>query len=367
MHDVAMVINDLGNGGTQRVYSTIANEWAKNGRRVCIITRASPESDFHKIDSRVTRIVCQGIENSNSIPEAAWLNIKRIYSLRSAISEAAAPVTVAAIAPLAILSFLASIGLPTHLVLAERNDPSRQSFGRIWDFLRRIIYPRADLVTANSFGALKNLSKYVNSEKLEYLPNPVKIREVAASELDRQPVILNVGRMYKQKAQGTLLRAFAGLAPGMAEWRLAFAGTGPLRHELQALSEELGIADRVDWLGTVPDLSAHYANFSIFVLPSHHEGMPNALLEAMWSGMSCVISDASPGPLEVIEDKINGLVFPVDDVSALTGALSALMQDRDYREKLGSAAREKSQEFEITNVLKIWDRVLRLPATGTDL
>jgi GalNAc-alpha-(1->4)-GalNAc-alpha-(1->3)-diNAcBac-PP-undecaprenol alpha-1,4-N-acetyl-D-galactosaminyltransferase len=363
-HDIAIVINDLGNGGTQRVFITIANAWAEQGRRICLITQATAETDFHHIDSRITRIVCDSIGNSNTVFEGAWNNIKRVADIRNAISNANAPITIAAITPLAILSIIASIGLSTRLIVAERNDPSRQSFGLIWNFLRRITYWKAHLITANSYGALDSLNRMVKSRKLAYLPNPLQPQKYFVPEPDRQPIILNVGRMYVQKAQVILIRAFANIANSNPEWRLAFAGTGPMMDELKGISGDLGVADRIDWLGAVPDLSGYYAKSSIFALPSHYEGMPNALLEAMWWGLPCIVSDASSGPLEVIQNKENGLVFPVDNVEALTEALLSLVEDRESRLHLGEAANRKSQDFEIGNVLKTWEEVLGLPETS---
>jgi GalNAc-alpha-(1->4)-GalNAc-alpha-(1->3)-diNAcBac-PP-undecaprenol alpha-1,4-N-acetyl-D-galactosaminyltransferase len=357
-HDIAMVISDMGNGGTQRVYATIANAWAKQGRRICIITQSSPESDFHKIDDRVTRISCNGLIASNSVFESIWRNLSRVLKLRQAISNSRAPITIAAVTPMAILSIIASIRIPTRIIVSERNDPARQSYGKVWDILRRIFYPRADLVTANSYGALRTLQKFMNPDRLEYLPNPLSEMVNQGPAPIRQPVILNVGRMYEQKAQGILLRAFAVVAPDFPEWRLAFAGTGPLANELKAKSEELGVADRVDWLGAIQTISGYYDSSSIFALPSHYEGMPNALLEAMRSKLPCIISDASPGPLEIIEDKVNGLVFPVDNVAELAKSLSSLIVNEELRSSLGEAAYEKSQDFAIVNVLVKWEKIL---------
>jgi GalNAc-alpha-(1->4)-GalNAc-alpha-(1->3)-diNAcBac-PP-undecaprenol alpha-1,4-N-acetyl-D-galactosaminyltransferase len=362
MHDVTMVINDLGNGGTQRVYSTIANEWARRGRKVCVITRAKPDTDFHKLDNNITRYVCGGIGTSSSKISGLWRNIRRIIRLRKAISKADAPVTVAAVAPMAVLSIIAATGLPTRLIVAERNDPGRQSYGSVWDLLRRLLYPKADLVTANSYGALTSLSAFVSSKKLKYLPNPLQASGNSHSDIARRPLILNVGRMYPQKAQSVLIKAFAVVAPARPAWKLAFAGTGPMFDELKSLSADLNVSDRIEWLGVVEDLSANYAETSIFVLPSHYEGMPNALLEAMKWQLACIVSDASPGPLEVIKDKSNGLVFPVDDVNSLAEAMAVLMDDEKSRKNFGQLAHDKSLEFEIDEVLVIWDEVLNLPS-----
>ena len=69
----------------------------------------------------------------------------------------------------------------------------------------------------------------------------------------------------------------------------------------------------------------------VFVLPSRFEGMPNALLEAMAAGLAVVVTDASPGPLEVVEEGVSGLVVPSDDPYALAEALDRLVVDPELR------------------------------------
>ncbi len=360
MHDVVLIINDLNCGGTERVYATLANAWAEQERKVCVITQTTPDMDFHKLDPRVTRLVYHGKCDSSSLIEGLVQNLRRMRSLRSVIRQAAAPVAVPAVAPTAILVVIASWGLGTRVVVAERNDPARQSYGRIWDFLRRLIYRRADLVTANSRGALDSLSAFVPTEMLRYLPNPVVPPRLPEGLGPRRPVILNVARMYPHKAQKTLIDAFAAIADKHPSWRLAIAGEGPLEAELKQRAAQRGLADRVDWLGVIDNLGPVYAEASAFVLPSHNEGMPNALLEAMWAGLAVVVSDASPGPLEVVDYGNSGLVFPVDDVDALAQLLERIIGDADLRQQLGEAARERLGEFELDNVLRTWEAVLGL-------
>ena len=101
---------------------------------------------------------------------------------------------------------------------------------------------------------------------------------------------------------------------------------------------------------------------SIFALPSRFEGMPNALLEAMAAGLPSVVSDASPGPLEMVSDGQQGLVVPSDDVIAFAAALQQLMLDRDLRHRCGVAARATLRALDWDVVESHWRSVLALPA-----
>ncbi|MDA1100690.1 MAG: glycosyltransferase family 4 protein [Proteobacteria bacterium] len=360
MHDIALIIGHMGNGGTQRVFATMSNRWSECGRKVCVITQAAPATDFYALHPSVKRLVFGRREDSNKLLRGLIRNIARISSLRQALREADARVSLAAMPSTAVLTILAGIGLPTRVIVAERNDPSRQSHGLIWDLLRRLLYPRAALVTANSKGVLDSLKAYVPEHLLELLPNPIQPHTRKMNGGARRPIILNVGRLHAQKAQDVLIEAFASIADDFPQWRLAIAGAGKLEHSLRELAEKCGVARRVDWLGEVTDIWKHYEEASIFALPSRHEGMPNALLEAMNAGLPAIVTQASPGPLELVEDQIHGLVVPVDDPAALATALRTLIGDPALRVEQGRAGRERSKAFELDAVMRRWEQVLGL-------
>jgi glycosyltransferase involved in cell wall biosynthesis len=103
------------------------------------------------------------------------------------------------------------------------------------------------------------------------------------------------------------------------------------------------------------------ARASVFVLPSRFEGMPNALLEAMAAGLPVVVSDASPGPLEMVDPGVHGLVVPSENVEALAEALGRLMVDSELRERLGRAARQRLRSLDWDVVEPHWRSVLALP------
>ncbi len=136
------------------------------------------------------------------------------------------------------------------------------------------------------------------------------------------PTIITVTRLVEQKGLDVLLRACAEVFRVLPSWRLAVVGDGPLREELECLADQLGIADRIEWMGHVKDPAPYLRAAEFFVLTSRFEGSPNALLEAMAVGLPAVVSDASPGPIELIGGAAAGLVVPVGDVACdLSGHL----------------------------------------------
>jgi glycosyltransferase involved in cell wall biosynthesis len=135
-------------------------------------------------------------------------------------------------------------------------------------------------------------------------------------------------------------------------------GEGPEESELRALASRLGITNRVDWLGTRPDPFPWLRAARIFSLASRYEGTPNALLEAMSCGAPCIVSDASPGPLELIEDGVSGLIVPVEDCGALAAAMDRVASDTMLSSRLGEAARKRVQGHAPKLAMLSWEAAI---------
>ncbi len=357
-----MVIADLSAGGAQRVFSQLANAWADRGRRVCVITLSSADQDFFPLSSQVQRISIGGQADSPGIVGAIGANFARIRHLRAAIRKTGAPRVLSFVGAMNVLTVLATRGLGRSVIISERNDPARQSLGRLWNFLRKRTYRLADVVTANSAGAIETLANWVPPAKLALVPNPLAPPSSAAAADLPEPAILNIGRLAPQKAQDVLLEAFARTSQKTPDWRLVLIGTGELEGALRRQAERLGIADKVLFEGLTDDPFRYYRAAEIFALPSYFEGTPNTLLEAMSSGLACVVSDASRGPLDYVQHDLSGLVVPAGDAESLAQALTRLALDAGLRRRLGAAAKSRTTGLAIDDVLPVWDAVLKLPA-----
>ena len=285
----------------------------------------------------------------------------RVRGLRRAIQHAGAHNVISLCGPANVASVLACRGGTNYLVISERNDPARQKLRFPWDTLRRPLYGEADVVTANTHGALETMRSYVAPEKLAHVPNPVDARdptrEARVEGLTGQRLLM-VGRLAPQKGHSVLFRALARLPDDLASWRLSIVGQGELEDELRTQAEQLGVAARIDWHGQVKDPYPYYEAASILVLPSLHEGSPNALLEAMSCGLAAIVSDASPGPLELVTDELNGLVVPAGDATALASKITRLARSPDLRRKLGTEARQLSTRHALPKVVARWEELL---------
>ncbi|GJL54511.1 MAG: LPS N-acetylglucosaminyltransferase [Nitrospirales bacterium] len=360
--DLALVIADLGGGGAQRVLVTLAKAWATQNRKVTLITLAGSDLDFFQVPTNVTRIALNMVGQSHSRLSALIANIWRILALRRALQNSQATIVISFVAATNILTILATRGLAKTVVVSERNDPHRQFLGQPWQWLRNHGYRMADWVTTNSQGVLRVLNYYVPTEKLLLTPNPVVQPPIQESVKRDEPFFLAVGRLYHQKAYDVLL---AGLAKSCARnvgWRLVILGDGPERRELEELSREIEVDDLVDWQGQIDNPFPWYAGASAFVLPSRYEGMPNALLEAMAAGLPAIISDASPGPLELIQDGKTGFIIPVDDSDALAKKMNMIMEDRPLANRMALAGQQQVlKATRLENVLQAWAPITGMP------
>jgi glycosyltransferase involved in cell wall biosynthesis len=148
-----------------------------------------------------------------------------------------------------------------------------------------------------------------------------------------------VGRLKPIKGHDVLLRALA--RPGMpAALHLYVFGEGPLEPELRALGTELGIQDRVTFLGFRENMPGYLRQLDAMAMPSRHEGIPYAALEAMGMGVPLVASDVG-GLHEILEHDVDALLVPAEDPGMLADAITRLHADSDLRARLARHARDK--------------------------
>lgn len=149
-----------------------------------------------------------------------------------------------------------------------------------------------------------------------------------------------VGILEQRKGYDVLLRAIRTLRDEGEDIACLAAGEGPLRQHLSSLIQELGLAGRVHLVGFVEDMASFYRSLDLFVLPSNKEAMGNALMEAMLVRVPVVASRVG-GPMEIVEEGVSGMLFPVGDSTSLAGRIRTLLRDPGLRERLGAAGRER--------------------------
>jgi starch synthase (maltosyl-transferring) len=188
-------------------------------------------------------------------------------------------------------------------------------------------------------------------EKLIVIPNAVDVPDPSTSErpadypsapVDRMRAI-SVGRLHPQKGLDQGMRWVAKALDMGANLDWTIVGDGPERRRLERLANELGVADRVHFVGWRSDVPAWLAASDLFLLPSRWEGMPNALLEAFAVGLPAVASDVE-GVAETMGDDAASQMVAGDDSFAASARIAALVSDGELRRRLGDANRQRMIE-----------------------
>jgi glycosyltransferase involved in cell wall biosynthesis len=157
------------------------------------------------------------------------------------------------------------------------------------------------------------------------------------------PLMLNVGRLLGRKGQEEAIRAFADVRAAYAGAKLAIAGEGPHRPRLEALVNDLGLSGEVLLLGSREDVPALLAAADLFVFPSHFEGLPGALIEAMLARVPIVATD-TPENRECVEHAVSAQLVPIEDSRSLADGIRRLMDDPGYRATLVENAHRRAIE-----------------------
>lgn len=249
---------------------------------------------------------------------------------------------------------------------------------RVYNHLDRWSLPAADRIVTVCRAFARDLSRHtgVALDKISVLHNSIRPQLPASAAeakavrsrfgiADNEPLILAVGRLSKEKAHLDLLAAFSRLResnPG-SKARLIILGDGPERERLEAATDSSGNKDSVIFAGQLSDVWPFYAAADVFVLPSHSEGSPNVLLEAMAAGIP-IVATAVGGVPEMVEHNQNALLVPANDPSALADAIARVLADGELAQRLTADASalvgtRYSPENYVRSLVEIYREVLR--------
>jgi glycosyltransferase involved in cell wall biosynthesis len=176
-----------------------------------------------------------------------------------------------------------------------------------------------------------------------------EVRASVRSELgidDEQVLFLTVANLRPEKGYDVLLEAAKTIVDGGLPIRFAAVGRGPLRDELHERHAALGLGDRFTFLGQRDDVLRLLAGADAFVLASHHEGLPVALMEATSVGLPIVASRVGGIP-QVLQDEREAILVPPGEPGALAQAITRLGSDPELRDRLGRQAKLRSSMFDI--------------------
>ena len=359
MH-VVLIISSVNPGGAERVLSELANIRVAKSDQISLVTFAAAASDpFYPLDPKI-RLIQLDTTRADSLFLTRLKNIfVRIVSLRRAIQKLNPDVVLSFADVTNITTLIATIGLKTPVLVSERTHPAYHQLPKFYQKLRQIFYPIAAsvIVQTNSAAAYFNTNRFKN---IKIIPNAVlrpiqsKVANTSSSVVKN---IVSVGRLHPVKNFEMLIKILPELLKKSPHLILTIYGEGSERLNLEHLIHSLGLHDKVSLPGAIQNIQEALIKADLFIFPSQYEGFPNALCEAMAVGLPVIASDCS-GNIDIVRDGIDGRLFPVGDLEALTNVTLELLDDVVQRQQLAEKAQEICDRFESDRVFKLWDEVI---------
>lgn len=354
---IAFLINSLGKGGAERVAVNLAAHFWKSGYDILLVTSRRHAEEYEVTFPAKRRLLEEEIAGA-PLGRAGKIPA-RVSGLRRIWKQERPDLVVALIGKLNLYAMLSTAGGKIPVILSVRSDPAREYPSRLQKLLAERLFRRAAGVIFQTEDAMRFFSERVQRHSA-VLPNALDESFIRARyEGTRDDEIVMVGRLDANKNHQLLLRAFADIQEDYPAMKVVIYGGGlegsDTEPMLRRLSEELGIKEKVLFRGRQTDIREKIERARIFVLASDYEGMPNALLEAMATGLAVISTDCPcGGPRSVIEDGKNGILIPTGDTEALAGALRRILDHPELEERLGREAAKLGERLSPEKVCGLW-------------
>ena len=359
MKKCLLLIPRMGSGGAERVMATIANNLC-NEHEVQIVTMTDADS-FYSLDERVNIVgLGQNINRRNKISKtfsSVFGGMKCFFRLKRMLKQSKPDVMLAFLGPASILAIMEKVfGAKCRIIVSERCDPNER--GRLYKWFEKKYFPKADKIICQSKVAAEFFGDK-SKEKIAIIPNPISADAIPPRyEGVRRKTVVGVGRLDGQKNFKLLISAFSKLPERFSEYTLEIYGGGPDENKLQDYINQLGIQERAHLMGVKKNVMHYIADVALYVMSSNYEGFPNALVEAMATGIPVISTDFSTGVAREIIGEENGLVVPVNDERALVYAMEKILSSEDEWEKISLANRTLFDRLSEKNVIEIWKETL---------
>jgi glycosyltransferase involved in cell wall biosynthesis len=326
---ILLLISHLGGGGAEHVMALLARGLSQEKYEVHL------------------GLIAQADDRGESFPP--WVSIHALGAGRA--RAAAFPVLslIWRLRPNVVLSGATEVSFlvlmlrplfpPKIAVLVRQNATvsSVLAFGRLprsTRLLYRLLYRHSDRVICQSRAMAKDLAQTagINEGQIVVLPNPVDLDgiraaiKVPAAHNDSGPRLLAIGRLSREKGFDLLLEAMLAVRERFPEVNLTIAGAGREQEALKSLCGDLKLETAVQFAGYVDRPYTLFSEATLFVLPSRHEGMPNALLEAAAAGLPLVATPASGGVVDLLRVRPGAWLATEISAQALAEAIVAALE-----------------------------------------
>lgn len=359
MKRILLIINNLGNGGAERVFTNLVL-FLSSRYKVQVLTIVN--------QGRYIDDIIKAIGKSNYFSLGEKTNtIYQYFRLRNKIVKIQPDLVLSFLRYSNMLSGLICKRLNIPYIVSERNNIRQDNYsggikGKIIKSLVIKSYRSADRVVSVS---IKNKKFLVDDYKI--LPERIvcihngteilKLEKLGKEFIDVEAFInsnsiLAVGRLTQQKGFDVLIYAFKEVRKKIPDAKLFIIGEGILKEKLLALAVKEGLGGDVYFLGYVKNPYPYIKKAKVFVLSSRYEGSPNVLIEAYVLNGCLVSTNCETGPDEIITDNVDGFLVNVEDASMLAERIITLLIDRNKGTCFKKETKKNRSKFDNNNVFE---------------
>lgn len=357
---LVFLITALGLGGAETQVVRLATELKARGWRVSAVTMVPKGHNAEALEAQ--GIPVHSLAMRRSLPDP-----RAVLALARYLRQERPTVLHAHMVHANLLARVARLLAPVRVVVCTAHNVVEG--GRWRELAYRLTDPLCNLTTQVSQAGLQRYVRVgaVPAHKIRFVPNGIDTAEFRPDPLARQRlrgelelggefVWLAAGRLTEAKDYPNLLRAFGQVLSQQPNSRLLIGGTGELMETLQALTRELGLTERVRFLGLRKDMAAVMNAADGFVLSSAWEGLPMVLLEAGASGLPMVATDVGGNPEAIQPGSTGFLVAPRNPEALATAMLELAALPPARRREMGQAARRFiAERYSLEAVIAQWE------------
>lgn len=350
---ILFICGPLDYGGAGKIIKFVANDLVKRGWKVSIFSLR----EKNRSQDLDPKIVFYGKDGSSD-KKVKWLNwrLDEMVKIRDIVKLESPSIVCTFVSDNAVMARIATLGLNGFkFVSAERGDP--YTLPKKWQTLVKWAYSKSD----NCIFQLKKQGDFFGKSVMArsfVIPNPyIPLCDIPVYRGKRKNTIVTAGRFEYQKGFDVLIKAFAKVHERHPNISLIIYGSGPLLDEYKALAKSLHIEEFIQYPGYIKNVAESVQQEGIFVLPSRFEGIPNALIEALSTGIPTVSADCSPGGPEFLtEGGKRGLLVDVDDVDGTADAICKLIENSSLYAELCEKGPEVIKALEPSLISKMWNK-----------
>ncbi len=350
---IAFYIGSLHKGGAERVFVNLAEYFAQEGYRVTMVTQYRKEDEY-PLPEQIARVISE-IDEKEITGSRVRNFCRRVKKLHAIWRQYQPELVLSCIGKNNFMTVVTTMGTRTRPVVSVVGEAREEYPNRLMRVLANLLFPFASGLILQTERSRDFFSGRVG-ERAVILPNSLNPDFVKPRyEGERERRIVSVGRMDANKNHEMMIRAFAALRDRYPEYVLTIYGDGELHSYLKGLAEELGVGERVELPGVIPNVAERIEKAAMFLLTSYSEGVSNALIEALATGLPVIATDVpSGGTVELMSDGVNGLIIPVGDQKALEAAMDRLLADPAYAQQLGREAAKIQERLAPERVNRLW-------------